>query len=220
MDFMNLKAKLSIDSSEYESGLDEAESKAKGLGKGLKGAMIAGVAAIGAAASAVGVLAKKSVEGYAEYEQMVGGIKKLYGNMGQSLEEYAESTGQSVSAARKEWENLDKAQSMVLSNAQKAYQTTGMSATQYMETATSFSAALINSLEGNTVAAAKQTDVAMRAIADNFNTFGGDIGMIQGAFQGFAKQNYTMLDNLKLGKTCQIAQYKPRENGETLALAA
>ena len=196
MDFMNLKAKLSIDSGEYETGLNDAEKKAKGLGKGIKGALVAGVAAIGAAASAVGVLVKKSVDGYAEYEQMVGGVKKLYGNMGQSLEEYAASTGRSVNDVASEYKKLEKAQNLVLDNAKNAYRTTGMSANEYMSTATSFSASLINSLGGDTVKAAKQTDVAMRAIADNFNTFGGDIGNIQNAFQGFAKQNYTMLTRL------------------------
>lgn len=195
-DFMNLKAMLTLDSSEYESGLADAEGKGKGFGAGLKAAMLAGTAAVTAAASAVGVLVKKSIDGYAEYEQMAGGVKKLYGNMGLSLEEYAESTGKSVSDVEKDWKRLEKSQNLVLKNAQQAYLTTGMSANEYMSTATSFSAALINSLGGDTVAAAKQTDVAMKAIADNFNTFGGDISMIQGAFQGFAKQNYTMLKRL------------------------
>ena len=199
MNFMDLKAKLTLDSADYEKGLNEAEGKGKGLGKGLKTAMVAGAAAVGAAASAIGVLVKKSVDGYSEYQQMTGGVKKLYGNMGLSLEEYAASTGKSVSAVEKEWKKLEQSQNLVLNNAKQAYMTTGMSANEYMSTATSFSAALINSLGGDTVKAAKQTDVAMRAISDNFNTFGGDIGMIQGAFQGFAKQNYTMLDNLKLG---------------------
>ena len=220
MDFMKLKATLSLDSSEYEGGLDNAETKAIGAGKGMSTAMKAGIASVAAAVVAVGAVVKKSVEAYAEYEQMVGGVKKLYGNMGMSLEDYADSVGKSVSEVEGEYNRLETSQNMVLDNARKAYKTTGMSMNEYMSTATSFSAALINSLGGDTVAAAKQTDVAMRAIADNFNTFGGDIGLIQQAFQGFAKQNYTMLDNLKLGRQYQIAQYKPRENGETLAIVA
>lgn len=196
---MKMKATLSLEDEEYNRGLDKAEGKAKGFGGKLKGAMKVGIAAIGAATTAVGVLVKKSVDSYAEYEQMVGGIKKLYGNMGMSLEEYADSTGQSIDSVREEWQNLEDAQNKVLQNAQQAYKTTGMSANQYMETATSFSAALINSLDGDSAKAAEQTDVAMKAIADNWNTFGGDLANIQNAYQGFAKQNYTMLDNLKLG---------------------
>lgn len=203
MDLFQLVAKLSLDSSEYEKGIDNAKGRMSGLSKSVKsGAKILGaatVAAIGAASAAVGALIKKSIDGYAEQQQMVGGVQKLYGNMGKSLEEYAKSVGLSTEQAKSKWSALEKAQNLVLKNSQKAYKTTGMSANEYMSLATSFSASLINSLGGDTVKAAKQTDVAMRAISDNFNTFGGDIGMIQGAFQGFAKQNYTMLDNLKLG---------------------
>ena len=122
--------------------------------------------------------------------------------MGKSLEQYvsdAAAMGKSVDEATAEWHRLEESQNKVLENAKNAYKTSGMSMNEYMETATSFSAALIESLEGDTIKAADQTDKAMRAIADNFNTFGGDISMIQGAFQGFAKANYTMLDNLKLG---------------------
>lgn len=83
--------------------------------------------------------------------------------------------------------------------AEEAYKTSGLSANEYMEQATSFSAALINSLGGDTKKAAEITDVAMRAMSDNVNTFGTDMAAVQNAFQGFSKQNYTMLDNLKLG---------------------
>ena len=172
MDFMKLKATLSLDSSEYESGLNKAEGKTSKLKKGLATFGKVGVAAIGAAATATGVLIKKSVDAYAEYEQLSGGVKKLFG---------------------------EQASAEVMKYANEAYKTAGMSANQYMEQATSFSAALINSLGGDQMKAAKQTDVAMKAISDNFNTFGGDITNVQNAFQGFAKQNYTMLDNLKLG---------------------
>jgi len=199
MDFMKLKASLSLDSGEYESGLSNAESKAKGFGGKFKTAMAVGGAAVAAATTAVAALVKKSVDSYAEYQQMVGGVKKLYGNMGMPIEEYAKSVGKSVDEVKGDYNKLEQAQNLVLENAKNAYKTTGMSMNDYMSTATSFSASLINSLGGDTVKAAEQTDVAMRAISDNFNTFGGDIGMIQGAFQGFAKQNYTMLDNLKLG---------------------
>lgn len=172
MDFMKLKATLSLDSSEYEQGLDKAEGKTGKLKKGLATFGKVSAVAIGAAAAATAVLVKKSVQAYAEYEQLAGGVNKLFG---------------------------DEASKQVMQYAENAYKTAGMSASQYMEQATSFSAALINSLGGDQMAAAKQTDVAMRAISDNFNTFGGDISNVQNAFQGFAKQNYTMLDNLKLG---------------------
>jgi len=214
MDVFDLSAKLSLDDSEYTKGLRDAEGQASSfsssLTNGVGGAfdkigkvakismgVVAGV--IGGVTTAVGALTKKSIDAYAEYEQLVGGVQKLYGNMGQSLEEYAASTGQSVEKAKSEWKSLEKAQNLVLENAKNAYKTAGMSANDYMETATSFSAALINSLGGDTVKATEQIDIAMKAISDNFNTFGGDIENVQNAFQGFAKQNYTMLDNLKLG---------------------
>ena len=168
MDLFDLVAKITLDSSQYEEGIKGANDKASLWGKSLKVAGGAAVAAVGAAATAVGVLTKKSVESYAEYEQLAGGVKKLYGDAADELMSYAE----------------------------QGYKTAGMSSNKYMELATSFSAALINSLDGDVSAAAKQTDVAMRAISDNFNTFGGDIQNVQNAFQGFAKQNYTMLDNL------------------------
>ena len=203
----DLEAKLGLDSSAYDKGLDKAEGKASSfaskaggfLANGIKTGIAVGTAAIGAATTAIGVLTKASISSYAEYEQMVGGVKKLYGNMGLSVEEYAKQQGKSISEVKGEWKDLEKAQDIVLKNADNAYKTAGMSANQYMETATSFSAALINSLNGDTVAAAKQTDVAMKAISDNWNTFGGDLEMVKNAYQGFAKQNYTMLDNLKLG---------------------
>lgn len=208
MDVFSLVAKITLDSSEYDKSLGDAEQKSSTFGDVLKanlasdaiinglGAVVNGVKAVG---GAIFGMAQQSVSAYAEYEQLEGGVKKLYGNMGQSVEEYAAAQGKSVEEVKEKWQSLEDAQNLVLQNASQAYRTAGMSMNDYMNTATSFSAALINSLGGDTVAAAEKTDVAMRAISDNFNTFGGDIGMIQGAFQGFAKQNYTMLDNLKLG---------------------
>ena len=210
MDALNLMAKLKMDSSEYDEGLEKARNSASKLGSGLSkvasvGAKAMGTlvkvstAAIGAATAGIGAMVKQSVDAYGEYEQMVGGVKKLYGNMGMSLEEYAKSVGQTVDEVSDKYQQLEDAQNLVLKNAENAFKTSGMSMNQYMDTATTFSASLIKSLDGDTLKAAEQTEVAMKAISDNFNTFGGDIGMIRGAFQGFAKQNYTMLDNLKLG---------------------
>jgi hypothetical protein len=203
MDVLDLFARISLDSSEYDRGLDRAEQKASSfgskaaslLGGGLKTAAKVGVAAIGAATTAVGALTKASVDGYAEFEQLRGGIQKLYGNMGQSLEEYTKAaveSGQPIEEAKQQWASLETAQNAVMENAKNAYATVGISANEYMEAATSFSAALINSLGGDTVKAAEQADVAMRAMADNVNTFGTNMASVQYAFQGFAKQNYTI----------------------------
>lgn len=185
-------AKLNMDSSDFESGLDKASSTAKTFLKGI------GIS-IGAVSTGIAVLTKKAVDSYADYQQNLGGVQKLYGNMGQSLEEYANSVGKSTDEVKGQWEKLESAQSTVLKNAQNAYKTAGMSANQYMETATQFSASLISSLGGDTQKSAEMTDVAMRAISDNWNTFGGDLESITNAYKGFSKQNFTMLDNLKLG---------------------
>lgn len=112
-----------------------------------------------------------SVKMYADMEQNVGGVETLFKNSADT----------------------------VIANAKKAYETAGMSANTYMETVTSFSASLLQSLGGDTAKAAKVADMAIIDMSDNANKMGTDISMIQSAYQGFAKQNYTMLDNLKLG---------------------
>lgn len=117
-------------------------------------------------------LGKAALDAYAQFEQLEGGVNKIFGK------EAAET---------------------VMKNANNAYKTAGMSANQYMETVTNFSASLIQSMGGNTEAAAKVADMAIRDMSDNANTFGTNMQSIQDAYQGFAKQNYTMLDNLKLG---------------------
>ena len=214
MDLLAIAVKFSLDKKEYEEGLKDAESKAykagENIGTGLKSMGgkfasaingLAKVTALGITATttaAIGIT-KKAIEEYAEYEQTWGGIQKLYGTAGMSVEQYADSVGKSVDEVRGKYNELTQAQDAVLANAQNAFRTAGMSTQQYMETATSFSAALINSLEGDTVKAAEQTDVAMRAISDNYNTFGGDMQMIQNAYMGFSRGNYLMLDNLRLG---------------------
>lgn len=171
MNLLDLVVKIGVD--------DKATSKVAAIGDKIKGglgtAAKAGVAALGAAlaSAATGTVAlgKAALESYAQYEQLVGGVDKLFQDASPKLQEYAAN----------------------------AYQTAGMSANQYMEQATSFSAALINSLKGDTQKAADQADVAMRAMSDNVNTFGSNMEDVQNAFQGFSKQNFTMLDNLKLG---------------------
>ena len=160
---------------QFNGDIDESSSKAEKLsgkiGKGLATAAKLGAAAIVAAATAVGALTKKSLEEYAEYEQLVGGVETLFKDSADVVKQYANN----------------------------AYKTAGLSANDYMETVTSFSAALLQSLGGDTEAAAKQADLAITDMADNANKMGTAMGDIQNAYQGFAKQNYTMLDNLKLG---------------------
>lgn len=219
MDLFDLFVKIKGDSSDYNSALDKAHSDAESFSSKIGNVIgVAGkLAAAGVTAAATGLtaLGSQALSAYASYEQLVGGVNKLYGNMGLSLEEYAQANGTTVDAVRDEWQNLEDAQNKVLENAKQAYKTVGMSANEYMEVATSFSAALINSL-GDTSEAADRTDVAMRAIGDNVNTFGSDMESVQNAFMGFAKQNYTMLDNLKLGWKA-IAEYKLGKIGECLA---
>ena len=171
MNLLDLVVKIGVD--------DKATSKVAAIGNSIKGglgtAAKAGVAALGAAlaSAATGTVAlgKAALESYSQYEQLVGGVDKLFQDASPKLQEYAAN----------------------------AYQTAGMSANQYMEQATSFSASLINSLGGDTQKAADMADVAMRAMSDNVNTFGTSMTDVQNAFQGFSKQNFTMLDNLKLG---------------------
>ena len=170
MNLLELAVKVVADD-QVSGKLGGIASKAKGFAGNIAKAGAAIGAATLAAGAAIGAMGKAALDSYAEYEQLAGGVEKLYGKSADLLMDYAD----------------------------KAYMTAGMSANQYMEQATSFSAALIGSLGGDTEAAAKQTDVAMRAMSDNVNVFGSNMEDVQHAFQGFAKQNYTMLDNLKLG---------------------
>lgn len=171
----------------------------KGVGKAAKAIGTAAVAGVTAAGAAVGKITKDAVESYSSYEQLVGGVETLFGNGGLSLEQFAKQEGQTVSAARAQYKELTAAQNEALRNANNAYKTAGMSANEYMETATGFAASLVSSLGGDTTKAVKYADMAVIDMADNANKMGSDISAIQVAYQGFAKQNYTMLDNLKLG---------------------
>ena len=186
---------------------DEASGKAEGVASkvvgtlGKAGATVAKAVGVGVAAVGAGVAAVTgmSMSAYAAYEQNVGGIKKIFGNMGKSLEDYAAMTGQTVEQCSGKWEQLEQAQTTVLANADRAYITAGLSANRYMEQVTGFSASLVSSLGGDTVKAAEYANTAMVDMSDNANTFGTAMEDLQNAYQGFAKQNYTMLDNLKLG---------------------
>ena len=121
-----------------------------------------GIAAASAATAISGVIAE-SVKGYGEYEQLVGGVQKLFGEMDYQA---------------------------VVDNASEAFKTAGLSANDYMETVTNFSASLISSLEGDTAAAVEYADMAITDMSDNANVFGTNMQDIQNAYQGFSKQNY------------------------------
>ncbi|HCP50992.1 MAG TPA: hypothetical protein DIT79_01065 [Ruminococcaceae bacterium] len=161
---------------------EKAKKKADGFGSAwkkaltkLKPAAAAAVKALAAvtaaAAAAFGAVVKQSVEDYSDYEQLVGGVETLF----------------------------KRSSDKVVAYANNAYKTAGLSANDYMETVTSFSASLLQGLGGDTEAAAVIADQAITDMSDNANKMGTDMEMIQNAYQGFAKQNYTMLDNLKLG---------------------
>lgn len=154
---------------------DEASENVETLsGKfknGLATAAKVGAAAVGAAATGIAVLTKNALNNYAEYEQLVDGVDTLFKDSSAKVQEYAAN----------------------------AYKTAGLSANEYMDTVTSFSASLLQSLGGDTEAAADMANVAITDMSDNANKMGTDMASIQNAYQGFAKQNYTMLDNLKLG---------------------
>ena len=167
--------KFVADTKDVAKSTDKVSSMLKGLGKGLGGVLAVGAglatSAIVATTKAVADLTKASVKSYAEYEQLIGGVETLFKNSAGKVEEYAN----------------------------KAYETAGLSANEYMSTVTSFSASLLQSLGGDTDKAADYADQAIRDMSDNANKMGTDMSLIQSAYQGFAKQNYTMLDNLKLG---------------------
>lgn len=189
MDVFDLYAKISLDSSEYEKSLKNAKSSASGLtglfgkvgsaastiGKGIFNVATnvakVSVAATTAGAAAVSALTGLAINSYADYEQLVGGVETLYKTSADKVRQYAAD----------------------------AYKTAGLSANEYMNTATTFAAALVSSLGGDTEQAAELANTAISDMSDNSNKMGTAMSSIQDAYNGFAKQNYTMLDNLKLG---------------------
>lgn len=188
-----------LDSSGAKDGIKGLSSSiASSVGGAVKSIAKIGTAATAAGATATAALVKSSVDAYASYEQLRGGIETLFGAGGQSAKEYAKSVGKSTDEAKKDYQQLMNAQNIALKNADKAYKTAGMSANDYMETVTSFAASLKQSTKNETEAA-KAADQIVVDMSDNANKMGTDMTMIQNAYNGFAKQNYTMLDNLKLG---------------------
>ena len=175
MNLMDLFIKVTVDDSGVDSGFSETGQKADALASKLKGGLATaakvGGAAVMAASGAVLALTKQAVDNYGEYEQLVGGVETLFKSSADTVMQYA----------------------------QNAYQTAGMSANEYMTTVTSFSASLLQSMGGDTAAAAEKANLAITDMSDNANKMGSSMESIQNAYSGFAKQNYTMLDNLKLG---------------------
>lgn len=165
---------------EFADEEDKAGKNTLTLGDLIKGNLIsegivAGIKGLASAMKTVGStlidVGKQAIESYADYEQLVGGVDTLFKDSSSKVQEYASN----------------------------AYKTAGLSANDYMETVTSFSASLLQSLGSDTAKSAEVADMAITDMADNSNKMGTSMESIQNAYQGFAKQNYTMLDNLKLG---------------------
>ncbi len=176
MNVFDLFARISLDTSDYDRGLNEASGKISSFGDKLKSglAMAAkvGTAALTASSTAMGALVKSSTEEYAQYEQLVGGVDTLFKERSEEVKQ----------------------------NAHDAYKTAGLSANEYMDTVNGFAASLRQSLgDEHFGQIGSYADRAVRDMADNANKMGTNMADIQHAYQGFAKQNYTMLDNLKLG---------------------
>lgn len=190
MNLFTLYATLGLNADNFEKGVDKASRQGKGLASSLNDSVGGAAKAVGQKTSAMTIamgtalydlgkttvkaaasFGKSIISEYADTEQMVDGVKTLFKNDA----------------------------STVLANANNAFKTAGLSANEYMDTVTSFSASLLSGLGGDTAKAAEIADMAVQDMSDNANKFGTDMASIQNAYQGFAKQNYTMLDNLKLG---------------------
>lgn len=174
MNVFELEAKIGLDPTEYESGI----AKAKGGFKGLASGVMSGLKTVGkvtaasvtATATGVAALSKLAISGYADYEQLAGGVETLFKESSNSVMKYAQDTAQH-----------------------------GMSINKYMELATTSAASMLQSVGGDTEEAARLTDMAIRDMSDNANKLGSTTESLQNAYSGFAKGNFTMLDNLKIG---------------------
>ena len=179
MKLFELFASLGLDTNEFNRGVQNANSKAADLAKTMgdklksfadSAAQLTKTAAV-AASGIASLFITKSVKDFSEYEQLVGGIDTLFQDSSKKVQDYAA----------------------------QAYKTAGLSANKYMEQVTGFSATLLRGLDGDTEAAAEAAHMAITDMADNVNKLGNDMGMVQNAYNGFMRNNYTMLDNLKLG---------------------
>ncbi len=182
MEVFKILGRIAVSNEDANEKIEETSDKAEKTSKKmssvfgnigkfmLKAAKVAVVATTAVATGIAGITAK-AVSEYADYEQLVGGVETLFKDSSDKVVEYANN----------------------------AYKTAGLSANEYMDTVTSFSASLLQGLEGDTAQAAEIANTAIVDMADNANKMGTDMASIQNVYQGFAKQNYTMLDNLKLG---------------------
>ena len=181
----------------------EGDKASKSFGSGF--ASVAGTVgkamagAVAAAGTAVAGVTKQAVSAFADFQQLEGGVETLFGNQYDSVEDYAKGIGVSLDSASQTWEDYQKRQQTVMDNASNAYMTAGLSTNEYMETVTSFAASLNASLGEYAWQSANYADMAVTDMADNANKMGSSMESIQNAYQGFAKGNFTMLDNLKLG---------------------
>ena len=175
LEIFRLVGSVFVDTDEANKSLQKTDKNAEGFGQtllngiGTAAKWAAGIAA--AAGTAAAALSVASLKSYADYEQLVGGVETLFGDSADTMLQYAEG----------------------------AYKSAGLTANAYLETVTGFSASLLQSLDGDTAAAAEYANMAITDMADNANKMGSSIESIQAAYQGFAKQQYTLLDNLKLG---------------------
>lgn len=199
---LDLFIKIGVDdqaSSKIGGVAKKASSAFSKIGSAAVGGMKFAAKGVAVAAGAIATLSTAAVKTYADYEQLVGGVETLFGAGGKSLVEYVNDVGKYSPEITKQYNDLMAAQSKVMDDADAAYKTAGLSANDYMKTVTGFAAALNSSLGGNTQKAAEYANMAAVDMADNANKMGTSMESIQNAYQGFAKQNYTMLDNLKLG---------------------
>lgn len=175
MNVFDLAAKITLDTSGYENKLITAKDKFSSIaGKiGSVAANVGKISAVGvtASATAIAALTKSALTAYADYEQLTGGVETLFKDSSDTIMKYA----------------------------QGAYKTAGLSANEYMQTVTRFSAALINSVGGDTDRAAELANTAITDMADNANKMGTSLESLQNAYTGFSRGNFTMLDNLALG---------------------
>lgn len=166
-------------------GVQAITSGAKKAAKAMGAVALAG----GAASIAIG---KQALDSYATYEQMAGGVETLFGNAGMGVEAYAASVGKSVDQVQADWDRNNRAQQTVMQNAKSAWNQAGVSANDYMRQATSFSASLIQSLGGDTEAAARYTDMAIKDMSDNASKMGTDLGTLQNTYQSLMRGNYAI----------------------------
>jgi hypothetical protein len=182
-------------------GQKAGSSIASGIGSALKGVGGTVAASLGAAMAGVGAVAKEAFSSFANYQQLTGGIETLFGTGGQSMMdmvEAAKAAGESTKGVIDKYMELQDTQDFVMQNASNAWKTAGLNVNDYMETVSSFAASLKQSTSSN-MEAAKAADLAVQDMADNYAKMGTSMEAIQNAYNGFAKGQYTMLDNLKLG---------------------